>query len=43
MEREYTNKIKIKDSLYILKETEDIYNVIFTGVRRIKKFKWLKF
>ncbi len=32
-------KIKIKDSLYILKEKDDIYDVIFTGTRRIKKFK----
>lgn len=39
MEKKYTNKIKIKDSLYILKENNDIYNVIFTGTRRIKKFK----
>ena len=31
-------KIKIKESLYILKESDDIYNVIFTGTRKIKKF-----
>ena len=32
-------KIKIKDSLYLLKESDDFYNVIFTGTRKIKKFK----
>jgi molybdopterin-synthase adenylyltransferase len=32
-------KFKIKDSLYLLKEKEDLYQVIFTGIRRIKKFQ----
>lgn len=32
-------KIKIKDSIHILKESEEIYQVIFTGIRRVKKFK----
>jgi len=32
-------KLKLKDSIYILQESEDIYNVIFTGTRKIKKFK----
>lgn len=31
-------KIKIKESLYILRESKDIYDVIFTGTRKIKKF-----
>ncbi len=32
-------KLKLKDSIYILKESEEIYNVIFTGIRKIKRFK----
>lgn len=32
-------KIRLKDSIYILENGEDIYSVIFTGTRRIKKFK----
>ncbi|MFZ1970956.1 MAG: ThiF family adenylyltransferase [Candidatus Nanoarchaeia archaeon] len=32
-------KLKLKDSIYILKDSEDIYQVIFTGTRKIKKFK----
>jgi len=32
-------KIKIKDSLYILKESEDKYIFISTATRKIKKFK----
>lgn len=31
--------IKIKDSLHILKNSEDTYSVIFTGTRRVKKFR----
>ena len=34
-----TNKIKIKDSLYILKDSEDKYTFVSTSTRRIKKFK----
>ncbi len=33
------NKIKIKDSLYLVKKSDDIYSAIFTGIRRIKTFK----
>jgi molybdopterin/thiamine biosynthesis adenylyltransferase len=33
------NKIKIKDSLYILRDTEDNYIFISTATRRIKKFQ----
>lgn len=32
-------KFRIKESLYILENSQDIYSVIFTGTRRIKKFK----
>ena len=32
-------KVKLKESIYILKESEDAYQVIFTGTRKIKKFK----
>jgi len=32
------NKLKLKESIYILKESEDIYQVIFTGTRKIKRF-----
>ncbi|VVB83736.1 SAMP-activating enzyme E1 [uncultured archaeon] len=31
-------KLKLKDSIYILKESDDIYQVIFTATRKIKKF-----
>ncbi len=34
-----TKKLKLTESTYILKEKEDIYDVIFTSTRRIKKFK----
>jgi len=34
-----TSKLKIKDSLYILKDSEDNYFFIFTATRRIKKFQ----
>lgn len=33
------NKIKLKESIYILEESGDIYSIIFTGTRRIKRFK----
>lgn len=33
------HKVRIKESLYILENSQDIYSVIFTGTRRIKKFK----
>ena len=32
-------KLKLKDSIYILKESEEIYDVIFTGTRKTKKFR----
>ena len=32
-------KLKLRESIYILEESEDIYQVIFTGTRKIKKFK----
>ncbi len=32
-------KIKLKESIYILQESEEFYQVIFTGTRRIKKFR----
>ena len=32
-------KIKLRESIYILKESEEIYQVIFTGTRKIKKFQ----
>lgn len=31
-------KFKLKESICILKEAEDVYNVVFTATRRIKKF-----
>jgi molybdopterin/thiamine biosynthesis adenylyltransferase len=31
--------LRIKPSIYILKESEDIYEVIFTSTRKVKKFK----
>ncbi len=34
-----TRKLKLKDSIYILKESEEIYDVIFTGTRKTKKFR----
>lgn len=34
-----TKKLKLKDSIYILKESEEIYDVIFTGTRKTKKFR----
>ena len=33
------NKLKLKESIYILRESNDIYQVIFTGTRKIKRFK----
>jgi len=32
------NRIKLKESAYILKESDDIYQVVFTSTRRIKRF-----
>jgi len=32
-------QLKLKESIYILKESSDLYQVIFTGIRRIKRFK----
>ena len=32
-------KLKLKDSIYILKESEEIYQVIFTGIRKVKRFR----
>ena len=34
-----SEKLKLNDSIYILKESDDIYQVIFTGTRRMKKFR----
>src|SRR3989344_2006746 len=34
-----TQKLKIKDSLYILRDSEDNYVFISTATRRVKKFK----
>ena len=34
-----SSKLKIKDSLYILRDTEDNYIFISTATRRIKKFQ----
>lgn len=34
-----SSKLKIKDSLYVLKDTEDNYIFISTATRRIKKFQ----
>lgn len=31
-------QLKLKESIYILKESSDIYQVIFTGTRNIKRF-----
>jgi uncharacterized FlgJ-related protein len=31
------SKYKLKESSYILKETEDVYQVIFTATRKIKR------
>ena len=33
-----TKKIKLKESIYILKESENVYQVIFTATRKIKRF-----
>ncbi|MEA3378871.1 MAG: ThiF family adenylyltransferase [Nanoarchaeota archaeon] len=33
------SKVKIKDSLYLFKETEDIYQVGFTSIRKIRRIK----
>lgn len=33
------SKLKLRESIYILKESDDIYQIIFTGTRKIKKFK----
>lgn len=32
------NKVKIKDSIYVLEEDRDHYSFVFTATRRIKKF-----
>ncbi len=32
-------KIRLKESIYILKESDEIYQVVFTGTRKIKKFR----
>ncbi len=32
-------KLKLKDSIYVLEESEDVYQVIFTGTRKIKRFR----
>ena len=34
-----TNRLKIKDSLYVLRDGEDNYIFISTATRRIKKFQ----
>jgi len=34
-----SEKLKLKDSLYILKESDQIYSALFTGTRRVKRFK----
>ena len=34
-----TKKIRLRESAYILKESEDTYQVIFTSTRKIKRFK----
>lgn len=34
-----TKKLKLKDSIYILKKSEEIYDIIFTGTRKTKQFK----
>jgi len=31
-------KLKLKESTYILKENEDVYQIVFTSTRRIKRF-----
>ncbi len=33
------NKIKLKESIYVLKESENFYKFIFTSTRKIKTFK----
>ncbi len=32
-------KLRLNESIYILKELEDIYSIIYTSIRKIKKFK----
>lgn len=32
-------KVKIKDSAYILKESEHVYQVVFTAIRKVKRFQ----
>lgn len=32
-------KLKLTESIYILKESEDIYSTIYTSIRKVKKFK----
>ena len=34
-----SERLKLKESVSILKESEDIYHVLFTATRRIKKFR----
>lgn len=34
-----TRKLKLKDSIYVLKESEEVYSVLFTGTRKIKQFQ----
>jgi len=34
-----SKKIKLRESIYILEESSDIYKVIFTGTRRVKTFE----
>ncbi len=34
-----SKRIKLRESIYILEESEDTYHVIFTATRRIKRFK----
>jgi molybdopterin/thiamine biosynthesis adenylyltransferase len=32
-------KLKLTESIYILKESEDIYSTIYTSIRKVKKFR----
>lgn len=34
-----TRKLKLRESVYILEESEDVYQVVFTATRRVKKFR----
>jgi len=34
-----TQKLRLRESIYILEESEDTYQIIFTSTRKIKKFK----